>query len=466
MGEDALRRYLFPVVLCAPLAAATAETGAGGMPGGVSAQRIDEPVFQGQAYVYEAGRGHARTIVLIHGIGANGARDFAELIPWLARDFHVLTFDLPGFGQSSKANALYSPGNYAAFVKHVTDRYARRPFVLLGHSMGGVVALRFAATYPEDVERLVLMSVPGILHRLSYSSQYLAHLGMEFLPSFMSPGERIASLARKLLGRVERFDIDPETVLENPSRRAGLLGGDPARIAGLALVLEDLSTALPRIAAPTLILWGEDDTLAPPRTGRLLAAVMPQTRLVVLPGVAHVPMLEDPPAFRRALAPFLRAEVKAQAPPRHWERSGGAVVDKPTDARCERQQGVVFEGEYGTIEIERCRGVRVRAARIRTLRVLHSTVDIEDSRIGGAETGLYARSSTITVTNGRIEGDVAITALGSRLDLAGVSLYGREAAISAPLASSVVFSVSWIERPAGRRDVHGFYAITPHEPLR
>jgi pimeloyl-ACP methyl ester carboxylesterase len=163
--------------------------------------RIAEPVFGGYAQLYQAGVGQARRIVLVHGIGDNGARDFEPLVPWLvAQGFHVLAFDLPGFGRSDKTNALYSPANYAAFVKFVADRYVRRPFVLLGHSMGAVVALRYSADHPEDVERLIVMNAPGILHRLSYSSQFLAHLGMTFLPSFMNPAGRIADFAHKLFG--------------------------------------------------------------------------------------------------------------------------------------------------------------------------------------------------------------------------------------------------------------------------
>ncbi len=106
-------------------------------------------------------------------------------------------------------------------MKFVTDKYTRRPFTLLGHSMGAVVALRYGADHPEDLERLIVMSAPGILHRLSYSSQFVAHLGMTFLPSFMNPrGDRLADFARKILGRIERTEIEPEAILASPRLRA------------------------------------------------------------------------------------------------------------------------------------------------------------------------------------------------------------------------------------------------------
>ncbi|HTF15758.1 MAG TPA: alpha/beta fold hydrolase, partial [Burkholderiales bacterium] len=106
---------------------------------GTEAQRIEEPVLGGQMVVYEAGRGNAREILLVHGIGQEAARDFRDHIAWLKKSFHVVALDLPGFGQSDKANVLYSPGNYARVLKQVAGRFMHGPFVLVGHSMGAVV---------------------------------------------------------------------------------------------------------------------------------------------------------------------------------------------------------------------------------------------------------------------------------------------------------------------------------------
>ena len=430
-------------------------------PPGTSGQLIEEPVFMGEAYVYQAGVGNPRSIVLIHGIGDDGARDFSEIIPWLARDFHVLTFDLPGFGRSSKANVLYSPANYAAFVKYVADKYARRPFILLGHSMGGVAALRYTASYPADVERLVVVDAPGVLHRLSFTSQFLAHLGMDFLPPALNLQEKFTNLVRKLIWRAERSPLDPEAVLASAQLRQTVLGADPAKIAGLALVVENLSKALPRIGADTLIIWGRDDRQAPLRTGRLLARTIPRARLVVLDKTGHVPMLESPQPFRAALAPFLRRE----APPPAKPEGDRIAAGKHGDVLCERKRKAVFEGEYATLIIKSCDGALIRNARVRALRIYSSTVTIEDSEIGGGEIGLHAHSATVVMTGGAISGKVAINVLGSRLDLAGVRVTATEAAVRAQRTSSVVFSVSRIESPRTRGVVHGYYAVTPRTPL-
>jgi pimeloyl-ACP methyl ester carboxylesterase len=451
-----------------PLLAAVVALGAGAaraldaLPApGMTEQRIDEPVFNGRAWVYEAGKGNARTVVLVHGIGANGARDFREVIPALAREYHVVTFDLPGFGRSDRANVAYTPSSYATFVKFVVDKFVRGPFMLVGHSMGGVVALRYAANYPGDVERLVVADTPGVLYRLSFTSQFVGHLGMDFLPPAVNPQEKLANLARKLLGRAERTSFDPEAVLASPRLRESLLGSDPAKIAGLGLAVEDLSKVLPGLTMPTLVVWGKDDTQAPMRTATILAATIPNSRLVVLPKTGHVPMEDNPSAFRATVEPFLRGIPEAAepvvSPPRRAAAHG--------DVRCEDKSGQLYEGDYDTLVINDCSGARIRNARIRQLRVFDATVEIEDSVIGGGAIGLHAHDATIIMTGGRIEGETAIYALSSRIDLAGVTVSATRTAMAAGVDSWVVFSIGHIESPRRNGPVQGYFTVMPGAPL-
>ncbi|HKQ30148.1 MAG TPA: alpha/beta hydrolase [Burkholderiales bacterium] len=423
---------------------------------GMETHRISEPVFNGHANVYEAGREHPRSIVLVHGIG-DGPVDFAEHIGWLSRSYHVIAFDLPGFGQSDKTNALYSPGNYAAFVKYVAERFVRRPFVLLGHSMGGVIAMRYAALHPADVTRLVVVDTPGVLHRYVVASQALGRIGFDFLPSFMDPLERFAQIANKVLRRIETTTFDPHVVLNDPSKRDTYLGGDPSRIASMALAMEDLSRALPTLPMETLVIWGRNDTIAPVRTGRMLARVIPRARLVELERAAHVPMLETPAPFRAALEKFL---VDGIVPVRSH-----TVPMRYGEIRCLERQHVVYEGDYDKLTLNDCRDVRIRGARVRELNLSNSTVMIDDSHIGGGAVGMHAHDTTVVMTNGRIEGDVAISGNDSRFDLAGVEIDARQHILQAQESSYVVFSASRVKSPNWTGVAHSYFLVTRDKPL-
>jgi hypothetical protein len=306
--------------------------------------------------------------------------------------------------------------------------------------------------------RLVVIDAPGVLHRYSVTSQYLAHLGLEFVPPAAEPLDWLTNLARKLLAPLEQLHLNPQVILSSPQLRETLLGADPAKIAGLATVSEDTRQDLPKVRAETLIVWGARDTLAPLRTGKVLALKLPRAQLAVIERAGHEPMLEAPERFRAVLEPFLERGLPPAPGP-------AAPMAKHGDASCQRERNRVFEGEYDSLSLDGCERVQIRNARVRELRIVDSTVTIDDSRIGGGETGLYARNSTIVMTGGRVEGNVAITAFASRLDLAAVEVEGREAAVTASKRSYVVFSLSRVRSPRTQGDVHDFYAVTESNPL-
>jgi pimeloyl-ACP methyl ester carboxylesterase len=451
-------RYIVAALLLSVAGTQAVAQVAGQAPGmpGMEAHRVEEPVFNGRVAVYEAGRGKARAILLVHGIGQDGARDYRDHIDWLQESFHVIAVDLPGFGQSDKSNSLYSPINYVGVLKHIADRFLGRPFVLVGHSMGALVSLRYAATYTRDVERLVLIAVPGVLHRHATTSRYLAGLMGVSQKEFESLG-RWSRLPGKILTPLERLSVDPQTVLSSPQLRESVLGADPAKIAGLAVVSDDLHRELPDVRAEALILWGARDTLAPLRTGKVLTLKLPRAQLVVIEDAAHEPMRETPASFRAALETFLERGLPAAA-------SATAPMTQHGEGSCRRERRREFAGDYDKLILDGCQQVHIRNARVRELRILGSTVTIDDSHLGGGKTGMYARGSTVVMTGGRIEGEVAILAHASRLDLAAVDVEGREAAVRASKRSYVVFSLSRLRSPYTQGEVHEFYAVTENNP--
>lgn len=425
---------------------------------------ITEPVFHGKAHVFTAGRADAPMVVLIHGLGDKGARDWDGLIPVLARDHRVVTFDLPGFGRSSKGNELYSPERYADFVRYLmVEHFHTRTFSLVGHSMGGAIALRYAARYPQDVTALVLVDVPGILHPMAYS-KFLSHVGIDFLPNlYPAQNDQLSNFVNKVFKLTDKVQPVPEVIIASPVLRQKFLKADPAKIAGLALALADFSADIPRVQAPVLVLWGGRDSVAPLRNGRVLAANLPQAQLEVFETSGHTPMNDVPQVFHARVAAFLNAPV--------LERHNDILQRKlarPVSNRigtCTGRQGVIFEGEYDRITIHRCRDALVRNARVRELRISESAVNIEDSLIGGPDGRLRVDDARVTITSSVIEGKVAITAIAAHLDIAGSRIVGTEAALVAPVMSEVLFSLSRVQSPHFYGNLHGLRNVAPGSPL-
>ena len=425
---------------------------------------VKEPVFHGQAHVYTAGRQDAPTVVLVHGIGDKGARDWERLTAVLAQDFRVISFDLPGFGRSSRGNLPYTPENYVAFVRHLAVEQAwPKPFFLVGHSMGGAIALRYAARHPHDVAALVLVDVPGILHRLAYS-RFMIHLGINFLPSlYRAQSDHLSNLAGSILSLVERARPAPEAILATARLRQNFLSGEPSRIAGLALALEDFSADIARVQAPTLVLWGGRDELAPLRNGRVLSANLAQAQLEVFETSGHTPMDDVPEVFTRRVAAFLRTPVLDRRNDILHRELVWPVSTRA--ASCNRQHGMIFEGDYDRVTINRCRNTQLRTVRVRELRITNATVSIEDSWIGGVNGGLIVDDARVSITSSVIEGRTAITAIASHLDIAGCRIIGSESALVAPRQSEILFSVSRVQSPHFHGSLHELRIVAPGNPL-
>lgn len=451
----AVRLILLGGLLCVPLAVLADEI----------QKKVSDPVFHGEVHYRVSGLDTAPTVILVHGLGDKASSDWNGVSADLARDYRVVRFDLPGFGQSSKGNHAYTPDNYAKVLRSLVDRESRvRPFFLVGHSMGGAIALRYAALYPRDVKALVLVDVPAILHRSVYTKHMVA-FGLSGLVPGLNLGENefLGAKLGSMTGKLERLPVPIEMIVQLAPLRQRLLKGEPAKIAGLALALEDFSRDIDRVLTPTLLLWGDRDEIAPLRNGRMLAANLTNARLEVLPGSGHVPMDDAPSLFNKQLRAFLANPVMAER--YNVLRDDGPLPVSTRRGRCIGQRGQVFEGDYERIDIEGCEAVVLRAVRAGTVRVVSSKVSIEDSRIGGASGGLMVETSRLLITSSRLEGDPAIAAADSRLDIAGSRLIGRAAAVTTRTTAELACSVCQVESARHHGALHGVRPVTPESPI-
>jgi len=441
-----------------------------GTTGALSLHRscIDEPVFGQQACIYEANPTAQKTVVLVHGLNGEALRDWERQIPVLARYYHVLTFDLPGFGKSDKGAEYYDPSSYARFIHYVIGRYARRPFYLVGHSMGGAIALRYSADHPEDVDRLVLADVAGVLHRLAYTRMLAAAWANEKYGDGL--GGFFDKMIYKFMTKLEGDDSSGNESLAHKLLEHEMQDAEPQVIAAYTLANEDLSDALERIKVPVLLLWGDNDKVAPLRTAKVLQARLPRTRLVRFAGAGHMPMREAPEPFNQALLSFLAqppSEEDDTAPPVSTQLLLPSMPPATAQQKleCQSQRNKVYEGEIGQLVLEGCDDVVVRNATIGSLQTMESRVRIENSRIGTDDgTGLTSIGSEVMITASEISGSVAIQAWRSRFDMAAVRVTGSVAAVSGA-GSSLLFSVSKLYSPRYEGNIHGHYEVERNKPL-
>lgn len=463
-----LRAVLVAGLLAGAAAPAAAEEAPAWLAGpDARSVRIHDSVFDTEAYVYEAGRSENPPVVLVHGLGSEGASVWRRLIPELAEAYHVVAMDLPGFGRSGKPNARYSPRRYAAFLDDVMARFTDGPVVLVGHSMGAAIALDYAHLHPDRVRRLILASTAGILHGAAYA-RFLSRIGVErFLPDVPGLGRAAGRLVQRVLSKFESLGVDPADALRTAQSRQLYLGADPMRIAGLALVSTDFSRIIRDTGVPTLLLWGTEDDVAPLRVGYLLTATLPHARLVTVEGGGHMFIFNRADRFNALVVHALglsAAAFRAYAEDDYPQPESAPATDRTGE--CRGESGRAFSGDYRRLVIQDCNDVRIRNAHIGILQILDSDVSIRNSDvIASAHTAVVMANSRVEMTAVTVRGRVAVNATGSVVDAAGVHFVGTEAAVRAPAPSAFTFSVSRIDSPYGSGFFHDVYSVTADDPL-
>lgn len=405
---------------------------------------IDEPVFEGKVCTLQFNRNAEVGVILIHGLGGS-VDDWKSTIAALGSDFHVLAFDLPGFGKSDKGSQEYSPTRYAKLADFLVTHYFRgKRFHIVGHSMGAAIALRFASRRPAHFKRLVLLDVAGILHpqvisKFQAGSMLQDASGMKRTRGF---AERFSG---KIMEQIDKLPISPIDIAHSKMGREYVLQGDPLKIAALELAGEDFGDAITVVTEETLILWGAEDQTVPRRTGEVLATHMPHARLEIIPDSGHVPMQDQPKKANDLIRRYLLAieqDLSGQKPPsRHRP-----ALNTQRVGTCLGQSGKVFKGDYISIDVRDCSNVIIRDARVVELKVTNSRISLINTDISGKDSGVKAVDSNVTITNGSVSGVIAIEATRSRFDLAGVRLKGSEHAVKAK-GSKFVFSICHVSSP-------------------
>ena len=316
---------------CVERPAATA-SGAPAVPSRIASLRYECHVVSGgqPLFVGRAGPADAPVLLLIHGLGQNAHTDWTEPVQSLAREYQLVVVDLPGFGASPSPGGAYSFTTLGQQLAQLVTRLApgRRVHVV-GHSLGGAVALHLAQRHAALVDRLVLVDAAGILLK----QVFMRHLTAQAVPATgVTPidqivgriGGRLRDLGSLLfLGRDDRYDITP-WLMQNAELRKALFGGVVQADAALTLVEQDFTAALREVTLPTTLIWGEADRIAPLRTGRILAAHLPQARLRVIAGADEEDVALGELDFVLRAAHVLEALVVVVD--RHRERALGRIL--------------------------------------------------------------------------------------------------------------------------------------------
>ncbi len=259
-------------------------------------------------HVRDSGPRMAPVILLLHGFGAS-LHTWDAWAKALESDYRVLRLDLPGAGLTgADPSGDYSDTRSLQVISSLLDELDIAQAVVVGHSLGGRLAWRFAAAQPHRVKQLVLVApvgmqqpgsddsaptTPGLATRLLQVTLPKALVRSGLAQAYANP-QALSEVT------VDRY----HDLLLAPQVRAAMLARMSQQAARTAP--ESMTPVIANISAPVLLLWGDQDRLIAPARAQEVLQLWPQARLVLLPGVGHLPHEEAPAMSLEALRAFIR----------------------------------------------------------------------------------------------------------------------------------------------------------------
>ncbi|GAC1392179.1 MAG: alpha/beta hydrolase [Candidatus Saccharimonadales bacterium] len=216
--------------------------------------------------------GQGKNIILLHGWG-DSLKTFKDLQTTLSASFHVISVDLPGFGQTATPTSVWNLDNYAEFIQFFVEKLKLSPIeVLIGHSNGGALAIVSTAKKYISPRKLVLLAASGIRN------------------SKRNKVNTITVIAK--VGKVLTLWLPKTTRKKLQEQLYGTIGSDMLVAPHLketfkATVKQDIQSEARLITCPTLLIYGVNDKATPPKDGELFASLIPKARLVVINNAAH-----------------------------------------------------------------------------------------------------------------------------------------------------------------------------------
>lgn len=409
---------------------------------------VEEPVFNSNMYVQTYGNPNNEVVVFVHGLGDEASTIWESSIDKLKEEYFIITFDLPGFGKSSKQSAEYTPSKYALVVDYIISQYTNKPFYLVGHSMGGAISLKYTQLYESKVKKLFLIDAAGILHKDAYS-YFLIKTGIDKFFNVEEPtyiNNKMSDLFSNISNGLNKL-MPPnlDNVVKKDYLRNNLFQSNSTAIAAIGLVTETFFN-LEKIKTPTLILWGEKDEIAPLRTGYVLNKLIENSTLKIIEGSGHVPITDSSSIYLDYLDKFLKDEIEKE--PKEFNK----VVSNSVELRY--QNNLIFECNSKSIKIINSKNVQLKNCNLENLYIQDSSISIINSNIDSKGIALKILNSNVNITATDIKGKIAIDTFGSNLDLAAVNITSSEVSILSKRTNKIVFTLTTLRGPITNKVLH------------
>lgn len=244
--------------------------------------------------IYYTVQGQGAPLILMHGWGCNHST-VASIAKIAQKHCTVYNVDLPGFGKTPEPNETWGVDEYTAAIESFTKSLGITRPILIGHSYGGRIGLLYASR--NDVSKLILIDAAGIKPKRSikyYIKIYSYKLTKRLYHTIYGKKR-----AEEKIEAIRKAKSSADYAAASPRMRAILSRS----------VNQDLKHVMHKIAAPTLLIWGEDDTATPLSDAKTMEKLIPDAGLVSFPGCGHYSFLDNPVQFAAVITSFLKSDI-------------------------------------------------------------------------------------------------------------------------------------------------------------
>ena len=280
--------------------------------------------LHGREVAYVSG-GDGPPLLLVHGIGGNW-RTWEPVLEGLARHHRVVAVDLPGPGGSAKGAGDYSLGALASTLRDLCGALGIDRTTVVGHSMGGGVAMQFSYQFPERCERLVLVASGGLGPDVGLPLRLATLPGSALMLSVAAPAARSLINVTASAGRTLRLRPAPDAAfyartfaaLADADTRQAFLGTLRSVVGARGQLVDARDRLYLAQHMPTLIIWGERDAMLPVGHGQAAHEAMPGSLLEIFQDAGHLPQLDDPDRFVTVVEAFMATTEPSTHSDERW----------------------------------------------------------------------------------------------------------------------------------------------------
>lgn len=396
---------------------------------------------------------NAPSLTLIHGVGGS-AEDFKKIVKQLSKHYQLFIPDLPGYGSSQSPKNTFSPSKYAKALNEVLPSLVYKHNIIIGHSMGGNIAVQLSIKNPDLAEKLILIDAAGFINKFSYS-QYIAN---NYAINKIQLTEQEAPLLKGLINTVNKLIPDPSKLLLSDVGRKYLLENNSTYISAIAVLDQNLTTLIRKKAPPTHIIWGGKDEIMPVQVTNLLGYLLKTQSIDIYKTAGHSPQKEFPIEVANSIHNFIKNDAKS------IEKVNKATINnKNIIIDCDKGQttDVLNNASYLDVLIKNCKTLSyINNFSATQLTTENSSLTFTNLSLNSPEDfSFILLKSEINIWGGTLKGLSVGYIEDSRIEIHGADIYTKNSLVISNVPTTMNVSLTRVHQSNRSFSWHGMINI-------